>query len=114
MGLAYNVSDALEEGTFEELLDPNVTGWPVEEVQKLAELALKCCELRRRDRPDLESVVLPELIRLHALVMSSEYSSSIDQGHQRSASDKVKLNSYPFLPQMKLAYSQVNESRHLQ
>ncbi|KAF0935661.1 hypothetical protein E2562_035108 [Oryza meyeriana var. granulata] len=88
MGLAYMVSDALEEGTFEELLDPNVTCWPVKEAQKFAELALKCCELRHRDRPDLESVVLPELIRLHAFVASSEDHSSIEQGHQRSASDK--------------------------
>ncbi|KAG8069774.1 hypothetical protein GUJ93_ZPchr0006g44860 [Zizania palustris] len=81
MGLAYMVSDALEEGTFEELLDPNVTGWPVQEAHKLAEIALKCCELRHRDRPDLESVVLPELIRLHALIASPEVSSSIEQGH---------------------------------
>uniref|UniRef100_A0A0D9VCB1 Protein kinase domain-containing protein n=1 Tax=Leersia perrieri TaxID=77586 RepID=A0A0D9VCB1_9ORYZ len=91
MGLAYMVSDALEEGTFEQLLDPNVTGWPVKEAQKFAELSLKCCELRHRDRPDLESVVLPELIRLHTLVSSSDDSSSIDQGHQRSASDKELL-----------------------
>ncbi|XP_052141984.1 U-box domain-containing protein 52-like [Oryza glaberrima] len=88
MGLAYMVSDALEEGTFEGLLDPNVTGWPVQEAQKFAELSLKCCELRHRDRPDLESVVLPELIRLHTLVASSGNHSSIDQGHQRSVSDK--------------------------
>uniref|UniRef100_A0A0E0G1B3 Protein kinase domain-containing protein n=1 Tax=Oryza nivara TaxID=4536 RepID=A0A0E0G1B3_ORYNI len=88
MGLAYMVSDALEEGTFEGLLDPNVTGWPVQEAQKFAELSLKCCELRHRDRPDLESVVLPELIRLHTLVASSGDHSSIDQGHQRSVSDK--------------------------
>ncbi|XP_040377036.1 U-box domain-containing protein 52-like [Oryza brachyantha] len=94
MGLAYMVSDALEEGTFEGLLDPNVKGWPVQEAQKFAELALKCCELRHRDRPDLESVVLPELIRLHALVAPSESSSSIEQGHQRSVSDKeVALDS---------------------
>ncbi|PNT65899.1 hypothetical protein BRADI_3g04100v3 [Brachypodium distachyon] len=87
MGLAYGVSDALEEGTFEELLDPKVTGWPVEETKKFAELALKCCELRRRDRPDLESVVLPELISLHRLAVPSAY-PSMNQPHQSSASDK--------------------------
>ncbi|VAI43883.1 unnamed protein product [Triticum turgidum subsp. durum] len=89
MGLAYAVSDALEEGTFEDLLDSRVTGWPVEEAKRFAELALKCCELRHRDRPDLESVVLPELVRLHALSVPSEH-PSMDQSHQRSASDKVK------------------------
>ncbi|KAF7078146.1 hypothetical protein CFC21_082622 [Triticum aestivum] len=87
MGLAYAVSDALEEGTFEDLLDSRVTGWPVEEAKRFAELALKCCELRHRDRPDLESVVLPELVRLHALSVPSEH-PSMDQSHQRSASDK--------------------------
>ncbi|TVU33440.1 hypothetical protein EJB05_25257, partial [Eragrostis curvula] len=81
-----------EEGTFEELLDSNVTGWPVQEAREFAELALKCCEMRRRDRPDLESEVFPELVRLHKIVtLSSEGSSphpSMDQIHQRSASEK--------------------------
>jgi serine/threonine protein kinase len=90
MGLAYAVSDALEEGTFHELLDPKVTDWPVEEAKKFADLALKCCELRRRDRPDLESVVLPELIRLHALAVPSEDPSMGQPHHRPSASDKVK------------------------
>jgi serine/threonine protein kinase len=91
MGLAYTVSDALEEGTFDELLDASVTGWPVQEAREFAELAVKCCEMRRKDRPDLESVVLPELIRLHRLVTSEDSSPSTDQVHQRSASEKVKL-----------------------
>nr|XP_034581942.1 U-box domain-containing protein 52-like isoform X2 [Setaria viridis]TKW37976.1 hypothetical protein SEVIR_1G085000v2 [Setaria viridis] len=89
MGLAYTVSDALEGGTFAEVLDGNVAGWPVQEARAFAELALKCCEMRRRDRPDLETVVMPELIRLHRLVSPSEYPSpSMDQLHHRSASEK--------------------------
>ncbi|CAL4889993.1 unnamed protein product [Urochloa decumbens] len=89
MGLAYTVSDALEGGTFADVLDSNVTGWPVPEAQAFAELALKCCEMRRRDRPDLETVVMPELIRLHRLVSPSEYPApSMDQAHHRSASEK--------------------------
>uniref|UniRef100_K3YZA5 RING-type E3 ubiquitin transferase n=1 Tax=Setaria italica TaxID=4555 RepID=K3YZA5_SETIT len=89
MGLAYTVSDALEGGTFADVLDGNVAGWPVQEARAFAELALKCCEMRRRDRPDLETVVMPELIRLHRLVSPSEYPSpSMDQLHHRSASEK--------------------------
>jgi hypothetical protein len=91
MGLAYTVSDALVEGTFDELLDASVTGWPVQEARAFAEIAVKCCEMRRKDRPDLESVVLPELIRLHKLVTSEDSSPSADQVHQRPASEKVKL-----------------------
>ncbi|CAM0946858.1 unnamed protein product [Alopecurus aequalis] len=84
MGLAYAVSDALEEGTFHELLDPKVASWPVEVAKQFAELALKCCELRRRDRPNLESVVLPELV--HMLALSED--PSMGQPHHRSASDR--------------------------
>ncbi|AQK60611.1 Protein kinase protein with adenine nucleotide alpha hydrolase-like domain [Zea mays] len=77
------------------LQDGNVAGWPVPEAQAFAELALKCCEMRRRDRPDLETVVMPELVRLHRVVSPSEYPSSssslphsMDQAHHRSASNK--------------------------
>lgn len=64
MGLSHQVEQAIENGTFSELLDPTVTGCPVEAALSIAKLALQCCELRKRDRPDLASVVLPELIRL--------------------------------------------------
>ncbi|TVU47032.1 hypothetical protein EJB05_06608, partial [Eragrostis curvula] len=50
--------------TTSDMLDPAVPDWPVEEAQCLAELAIRCCELRR---PDLGNVVLPELNRLRAL-----------------------------------------------
>ncbi|XP_024178717.1 U-box domain-containing protein 35 [Rosa chinensis] len=64
MALSHQVEESIEKGTFAELLDPAVPDWPVEEALSLAKLALKCCELRRRDRPDLGSVILPELDRL--------------------------------------------------
>ncbi|KAF1882969.1 hypothetical protein Lal_00003151 [Lupinus albus] len=67
MGVARLVEEAIHEGKFEEVLDPNVTDWPVEETLSLARLALKCCEMRKRDRPDLGSVILPELNRLRDL-----------------------------------------------
>ncbi|CAK9165941.1 unnamed protein product [Ilex paraguariensis] len=67
MGLTHHVERAIEKGTFAEMLDPAVTDWPVEEATKFATLALKCAELRRKDRPDLGAVVLPELNRLREL-----------------------------------------------
>ncbi|CAD5169902.1 unnamed protein product [Musa acuminata subsp. malaccensis] len=67
MGLTHLVSRAIEQGTFAEVLDPAESDWPVEAAQRLAEKALKCTELRRKDRPDLEKVVLPELQWLSAL-----------------------------------------------
>ncbi|KAL2553879.1 Protein kinase protein with adenine nucleotide alpha hydrolase-like domain [Forsythia ovata] len=67
MGLTHHVERALEKGTFADMLDPAVSGWPVEDASKFARLALKCTELRRKDRPDLGNEVLPELNRLRAL-----------------------------------------------
>lgn len=67
MGLAHHMECAIEKGTFEEMLDPSVQDWPVEEALKLAKLSIQCAELRRKDRPDLGQVVLPELQRLRDL-----------------------------------------------
>ncbi|KAJ0988501.1 hypothetical protein J5N97_006857 [Dioscorea zingiberensis] len=88
VGLAHNVEMAMEEGRFEEVLDPNVPDWPLEDTRKFADLALKCAELRRRDRPSLGSVVLPELNRLRELAESSDETHWVKH-HERSLSYKV-------------------------
>ncbi|XP_057510750.1 U-box domain-containing protein 35-like [Actinidia eriantha] len=67
MGLTHHVERAIEKGTFAEMLDQAVPDWPVEEALSFAKIALKCAELRRKDRPDLGTVVMPELERLRAL-----------------------------------------------
>lgn len=61
MGLTHYFGNAIEERHFGEILDHKVKDWPVKEVLSLAKLALNCCELRRKDRPDLDSMILPEL-----------------------------------------------------
>ncbi|KAG5034309.1 hypothetical protein JHK87_009219 [Glycine soja] len=67
MGLTHHVERAIEKGIFTEMLDPSVLDWPVEDALKLAKMGLQCAELRRRDRPDLGKVILPELNRLRDL-----------------------------------------------
>ncbi|KAG9154007.1 hypothetical protein Leryth_000516 [Lithospermum erythrorhizon] len=74
MGLTYYVGRAIESGLFAQMLDPSVPDWPVEEALSLAKLALKCSELRRKNRPDLGKVVMPELERLR--ILSEEHSSN--------------------------------------
>lgn len=71
MGLTHHVERALEKDTFTQLLDPTVHDWPLEEAKAFARLALKCAELRRKDRPDLATVVLPQLNRLRVLAEES-------------------------------------------
>lgn len=67
MGLTHHVERAIEKGTFSEMLDPVVPDWPFNDALGFAQLALNCSELRRKDRPDLAKVILPELDRLRAL-----------------------------------------------
>lgn len=64
MGIAHQVNRAIEKGKFPEMLDPVVTDWPIEEAIAFAKLAVSCAELSKRDRPDLATVVVPELNRL--------------------------------------------------
>ncbi|KAK9022467.1 hypothetical protein V6N11_002727 [Hibiscus sabdariffa] len=82
MGLSHCVGLAIERGTFEEMLDPAVTDWPAEETMAMAKLALKCAELRRRDRPDLDKEVLPELNRLRRIADQNMSSSLLDGSGQ--------------------------------
>ena len=67
MGLAHRVERAIAEGSFEQVLDPSVHDWPVKEALGLAKMAVRCAELRRKDRPDLNSEILPELKRLREM-----------------------------------------------
>ncbi|KAF9612591.1 hypothetical protein IFM89_002187 [Coptis chinensis] len=67
MGLSHHTARAIDKGTFAELLDHSIPDWPLEDTLSFAKLALKCAELRRKDRPDLSSVILPELNRLRNL-----------------------------------------------
>ncbi|XP_075486115.1 U-box domain-containing protein 35-like isoform X2 [Primulina tabacum] len=67
MGLSHTVQRAIEKGTFLEMLDSSVPDWPKEEALSFAKLALRCTELRRKDRPDLGKVVLPQLNKLREL-----------------------------------------------
>ncbi|KAI9109536.1 hypothetical protein K1719_019590 [Acacia pycnantha] len=82
MGLSHLVERAIQAGKFPEVLDPSVTDWPVEEALSLAMLAMKCCELRKRDRPNLGSVILPELDRLKDLEEYS-YVKEVTDGDDR-------------------------------
>ncbi|KAL0317475.1 UNVERIFIED_CONTAM: Vacuolar protein sorting-associated protein 53 A [Sesamum angustifolium] len=67
MGLTHYIEQAIEDGTLTDMLDPTVPDWPLDEAMTFAKLALQCAELRRRDRPDLGKIVVPELNKLRDL-----------------------------------------------
>jgi len=100
MGLSHQVQQAIDKGTFSEVLDPVVPDWPIEEALTFAKLALQCCELRKKDRPDLATVVLPELNRLSDFGMGGDanYFYYIMPLPSPSASNSSGSGSRPRLP----------------
>ncbi|XP_009408916.2 U-box domain-containing protein 34 isoform X1 [Musa acuminata AAA Group] len=60
-GLIVSMENAIRGGTFSAVLDQSVKDWPLAEAERLAKLALQCSRLTCRERPDLDSEVLPEL-----------------------------------------------------
>ncbi|KAK6151974.1 hypothetical protein DH2020_014609 [Rehmannia glutinosa] len=73
-GLIMKFENAISSGTLSDVLDKSVGDWPLAEAQELAMIALECCKLRCRDRPDLETEVLPILKRLVEFADSSSLS----------------------------------------
>ena len=67
MGLTHIIERSLERDTFEQLLDLVVPDWTIKEAKCFVRLALKCSKLKQKDRPDLGTVILPELDRLRAI-----------------------------------------------
>ncbi|XP_048132661.1 U-box domain-containing protein 33-like [Rhodamnia argentea] len=57
LGIANVVRRAVSAGTLEAILDPLAGEWPYMVAEKLTQLALRCCEISRKSRPDLRSEV---------------------------------------------------------
>ncbi|KAL9234477.1 hypothetical protein vseg_009347 [Gypsophila vaccaria] len=57
LGIARNVKFALSKGTLDSMLDPTAGDWPFVQAEQLARMALRCCEMSRKNRPDLGSDV---------------------------------------------------------
>ncbi|KAI8553433.1 hypothetical protein RHMOL_Rhmol05G0015500 [Rhododendron molle] len=55
---------ALSNGWLSDILDRSIADWPFTEAEELAQMALRCSSVRCRDRPDLETEVLPLLKKL--------------------------------------------------
>ncbi|XP_058213616.1 U-box domain-containing protein 34 isoform X1 [Rhododendron vialii] len=63
-GLLLKFENALSNDLLLDILDKSIPDWPLAEAEELTQMALKCSRLRCRDRPDLETEVLPLLKKL--------------------------------------------------
>ncbi|CAG7909644.1 putative U-box domain-containing protein 53 isoform X1 [Brassica rapa] len=72
IALTYKVETAMgKNDEFIQILDKKAGDWPMEETRKLAALALSCTEIRAKDRPDLETHILPALESLKNVAVKS-------------------------------------------
>ncbi|GJP41441.1 hypothetical protein CLOM_g1119 [Closterium sp. NIES-68] len=70
-GLEEAVDDGDEEA-MREYLDERAGNWPLDIVMEVAKIAVKCSEMRRKKRPDLETHVMPVLDRARARAVQAE------------------------------------------
>lgn len=96
MGLTHHVERSIEKGMFDTILDPIITDWPIEEALSFAKLSLKCAELRRKDRPDLGKVILPELNRLRAIAEDTMHPTLMGDTSPSRSSSQVSFHLVSF------------------
>ncbi|KAJ3693043.1 hypothetical protein LUZ60_012138 [Juncus effusus] len=53
LGIINEVHKAVEKGKLEDILDKTAGDWPLEVATQIADLGLRCCEIKRKARPDL-------------------------------------------------------------
>ncbi|KAI8030901.1 U-box domain-containing protein 33 [Camellia lanceoleosa] len=75
LGVVKDVKCALERDNFNTVLDHSAGEWPLEEVKTLARLALRCCENKPEDRPNLVSEVQSVIVLMRELSTSSNLDS---------------------------------------
>ncbi|TVU10590.1 hypothetical protein EJB05_44132 [Eragrostis curvula] len=56
-GLLKEVQQAVERGCLQAILDSSAGEWPAVYAERLALVGLRCCEIRRKNRPDLQTEV---------------------------------------------------------
>lgn len=93
-GRTPNVYEFLEEsvdngdeaklGTY---LDKNAGRWPVSIAMEIAQIAVKCSEMRRKKRPDLETEVMPILDRARAAAVKAEEEAKRAPAPRKSPKD---------------------------
>lgn len=76
LGIAKEVEYALRKGNLKDVLDPTAGDWPFVQAKQLAHLAISCCEMNRRNRPELSLQVWKVVEPMRAYSCSGTSSSS--------------------------------------
>ncbi|OWM88201.1 U-box domain-containing protein 33 [Punica granatum] len=71
LGIVKEVQYALDKGNLKALLDPLAGDWPFVQAEQLVHLALRCCDMNRKNRPNLESEVWRVLEPMRAFCRGS-------------------------------------------
>lgn len=74
-GIVKLVRCALENGNLETVLDVTAGDWPLVLAKESAHLALRCCESKRVDRPNLIADVWSRIVPMRGLCISSPVDS---------------------------------------
>uniref|UniRef100_A0A0E0E343 RING-type E3 ubiquitin transferase n=1 Tax=Oryza meridionalis TaxID=40149 RepID=A0A0E0E343_9ORYZ len=70
-GLILSAEEAIKKDSISDVLDSSQIDWPIAEAEILAKLAVRCTALKCRDRPSLESEVLPEIESILSRITAS-------------------------------------------
>ncbi|KAG6748109.1 hypothetical protein POTOM_048010 [Populus tomentosa] len=81
LGITKEVRYALDKGNLKTLLDPLAGDWPFVQAKMLAHMALRCCEMNRKNRPDLASEVWRVLEPMKASCETSSFSQLGSEEH---------------------------------
>ncbi|XP_057463553.1 U-box domain-containing protein 33-like isoform X1 [Actinidia eriantha] len=79
LGITKEVQYALDKGNLKDLLDPTAGDWPFVQAKQLAHLAIRCCEMSRKSRPDLGSEVLRVLEPMRVSCGASSFRMSSEE-----------------------------------
>lgn len=100
LGITREVQYALDKGNLKDLLDPTAGDWPFVQAKQLAHLAMSCCEMNRRQRPDLASEVWKVLEPMRA-------SCGASSSFQLSSEERCQIPHYFICPIFQVSTLQV-------
>ncbi|XP_020249825.1 U-box domain-containing protein 33-like isoform X2 [Asparagus officinalis] len=82
--IVKKVKEALEKGVLDGIIDPTAGDWPFVQAKQLAHLGLRCCEVNRKNRPDLIGDVwrvLEPMMKITSLPVSLNLCGSVVEGN---------------------------------